>query len=114
MLEIEYIESFLPPSRLATLPHEEWVSSITCSVPGFASIIYSTCARRVLTMISQPFPHRLIRRDAACVRPRAGSPSHRAIAWCPCYVLRYHAIIPGLLLRRPTRRNCLPRSHGTD
>ncbi|KAH9081717.1 WD40 repeat-like protein [Lactarius deliciosus] len=33
-LEIEYIESVLPPSRLATLPHEEWVSSITCSVPG--------------------------------------------------------------------------------
>ncbi|KAH9178781.1 WD40 repeat-like protein [Lactarius sanguifluus] len=38
-LEIEYIESVLPPSRLATLPHEEWVSSITCSVPGYAHFL---------------------------------------------------------------------------
>jgi len=35
-LEIEYIESVMPPSRLATLPHEEWVSSISCFVPGSA------------------------------------------------------------------------------
>jgi len=35
-LEIEYIESVMPPSKLATLPHEEWVSSISCFVPGSA------------------------------------------------------------------------------
>jgi hypothetical protein len=60
-LEIEYIESVLPPSRLATLPHEEWVSSISCAVPGFAfHYYYLTCARRALTVIRQPFPYRLI------------------------------------------------------
>ncbi|KAI0308141.1 WD40-repeat-containing domain protein [Multifurca ochricompacta] len=42
-LEIEYIESVMPPTRLAALPHEEWVSSISCSVPG------------------QSLPHELIR-----------------------------------------------------
>jgi hypothetical protein len=35
-LEIEYIESVMPPTKLASLPHEEWVSSISCFVPGFA------------------------------------------------------------------------------
>jgi hypothetical protein len=38
-LEIEYIESVLPPTKLAALPHEEWVSSISCSIPGFAPLI---------------------------------------------------------------------------
>ncbi|KAI0001690.1 WD40-repeat-containing domain protein [Russula vinacea] len=33
-LEVEYIESVMPPTKLAALPHEEWVSSISCSVPG--------------------------------------------------------------------------------
>ncbi|KAN0124842.1 WD40 repeat-like protein [Russula decolorans] len=33
-LEIEYIESVMPPTKLAALPHEEWVSSISCSIPG--------------------------------------------------------------------------------
>jgi len=41
-LEIEYIESVMPvpPTKLATLPHEEWVSSISCSIPGSASFDY--------------------------------------------------------------------------
>ncbi|KAI9512512.1 WD40 repeat-like protein [Russula earlei] len=33
-LEIEYIESVMPPVRLAALPHEAWVSSISSFVPG--------------------------------------------------------------------------------
>ncbi|KAI0045938.1 ribosome biogenesis protein YTM1 [Auriscalpium vulgare] len=33
-LEIEYIESVLPPQRISELPHEEWVSAISCAVQG--------------------------------------------------------------------------------
>ncbi|KAI9457571.1 WD40-repeat-containing domain protein [Boletus coccyginus] len=32
-LEIEYFESVLPPQRMTTLPHEDWVSSISCRIP---------------------------------------------------------------------------------
>ncbi|KAI0771278.1 ribosome biogenesis protein YTM1 [Trametes elegans] len=34
-LEIEYFESVLPPQRMSSLPHEDWVSSISCQVPGY-------------------------------------------------------------------------------
>ncbi|TFK87208.1 ribosome biogenesis protein YTM1 [Polyporus arcularius HHB13444] len=34
-LEIEYFESVMPPQRMSTLPHEDWVSSISCQLPGY-------------------------------------------------------------------------------
>ncbi|KAH9846741.1 WD40 repeat-like protein [Lenzites betulinus] len=34
-LEIEYFESVMPPQRMSTLPHEDWVSSISCQIPGY-------------------------------------------------------------------------------
>ncbi|KAG6888730.1 hypothetical protein C0995_006382 [Termitomyces sp. Mi166 len=33
-LEIEYIESVLPPEKISDFPHEDWVSSASCKVPG--------------------------------------------------------------------------------
>ncbi|KAF8907533.1 WD40-repeat-containing domain protein [Mucidula mucida] len=33
-LEIEYIESILPPQKMSDLPHEEWVSSVSCELQG--------------------------------------------------------------------------------
>ncbi|KZV75003.1 WD40 repeat-like protein [Peniophora sp. CONT] len=33
-IQIEYIESVMPPQRMAALPHEDWVSSISCQLPG--------------------------------------------------------------------------------
>ncbi|PFH48419.1 hypothetical protein AMATHDRAFT_81797 [Amanita thiersii Skay4041] len=33
-LEIEYIESVLPPQKLSEFPHDDWVSSISCQIPG--------------------------------------------------------------------------------
>ncbi|KAG6831458.1 hypothetical protein H0H92_010367 [Tricholoma furcatifolium] len=33
-LEIEYIESVLPPEKVSDFPHEEWVSSVSTSIPG--------------------------------------------------------------------------------
>lgn len=29
-LEVEYIESVMPPQKMTSLPHEDWVSSISC------------------------------------------------------------------------------------
>jgi len=44
-LEIEYIESVMPPAKLAALPHEEWVSSISAFVPGSEPFFYRFDAR---------------------------------------------------------------------
>ncbi|KAJ6611758.1 WD40-repeat-containing domain protein [Mycena sp. CBHHK59/15] len=31
-LEIEYIESVLPPQKMSDLPHDDWVSSVSCQI----------------------------------------------------------------------------------
>ncbi|KAJ7632377.1 WD40-repeat-containing domain protein, partial [Roridomyces roridus] len=33
-LEIEYIESVLPPQKMSDLPHDDWVSSVSCAIDG--------------------------------------------------------------------------------
>ncbi|RDB15546.1 Ribosome biogenesis protein YTM1 [Hypsizygus marmoreus] len=33
-LEIEYIESVMPPEKMSDFPHEDWVSAVSCKVPG--------------------------------------------------------------------------------
>ncbi|KAL5497699.1 YTM1_1 [Sanghuangporus vaninii] len=33
-LEIEYVESLLPPSRLAGIPHDDWVSDVSLGIQG--------------------------------------------------------------------------------
>ncbi|KIK60875.1 hypothetical protein GYMLUDRAFT_85250 [Collybiopsis luxurians FD-317 M1] len=33
-LEIEYIESVMPPQKMSDIPHEDWVSSLSCHIPG--------------------------------------------------------------------------------
>ncbi|KAF8346605.1 ribosome biogenesis protein YTM1 [Amanita rubescens] len=33
-LEIEYIESVLPPQKLSDFPHDDWVSSVSCQTHG--------------------------------------------------------------------------------
>lgn len=33
-LEIEYVESVLPPRRAGHWPSEEWMSAVSCAVPG--------------------------------------------------------------------------------
>ncbi|KAK1223673.1 ribosome biogenesis protein ytm1 [Marasmius sp. AFHP31] len=40
-LEVEYIESVMPPQKMTEIPHEDWVSSVTCSIPGhFVTVSY--------------------------------------------------------------------------
>ncbi|KAK0211518.1 WD40-repeat-containing domain protein [Armillaria fumosa] len=34
-LEIEYIESVLPPQKMSDQPHEDWVSSVSCELQGY-------------------------------------------------------------------------------
>ncbi|KIM80624.1 hypothetical protein PILCRDRAFT_822365 [Piloderma croceum F 1598] len=34
-LEIEYVESVMPPEKMSSLPHEDWVSSVSCQIQGF-------------------------------------------------------------------------------
>ncbi|KAJ3554996.1 hypothetical protein NM688_g2815 [Phlebia brevispora] len=34
-LEIEYFESVMPPQKMTSLPHEDWVSSVSCREPGY-------------------------------------------------------------------------------
>ncbi|KAF9483286.1 ribosome biogenesis protein YTM1 [Pholiota conissans] len=33
-LEIEYIESVMPPQKVSDFPHEDWVSAVSCQIPG--------------------------------------------------------------------------------
>ncbi|KDQ32949.1 hypothetical protein PLEOSDRAFT_1031477 [Pleurotus ostreatus PC15] len=33
-LEIEYIQSVMPPQRMSDIPHEDWVSSVSCGLQG--------------------------------------------------------------------------------
>lgn len=37
-LEIEYIESILPPQKMSDLPHDDWVSSVSCQLQGWVSV----------------------------------------------------------------------------
>ncbi|KDQ57484.1 hypothetical protein JAAARDRAFT_129999 [Jaapia argillacea MUCL 33604] len=32
-LNIEYIESVMPPQKMSSLPHQDWVSSVSCKIP---------------------------------------------------------------------------------
>lgn len=32
-LEIEYIESVMPPQRMSDIPHDDWVSTVLCQPP---------------------------------------------------------------------------------
>ncbi|KAL6302247.1 WD40 repeat-like protein [Sparassis latifolia] len=34
-LEIEYFESVMPPQKMSTLPHEDWVSSVSCQISSY-------------------------------------------------------------------------------
>ncbi|KIY53892.1 WD40 repeat-like protein [Fistulina hepatica ATCC 64428] len=33
-LELEYIQSVMPPERMSDIPHDDWVSSVSCQIPG--------------------------------------------------------------------------------
>ncbi|GAW00293.1 microtubule-associated protein ytm1 [Lentinula edodes] len=33
-LEVEYIESVMPPQKMSDIPHDDWVSSVSCQMAG--------------------------------------------------------------------------------
>lgn len=115
-LEIEYIESVMPPTKLAALPHEEWVSSISCSIPGSALLILAIILFPLaLTLLRQPLPHGLIRWCITRIRSQSDTLAHRAPPRSSNHVLRHRAITTrsSFYKRRgsTTRRNRLARSH---
>ncbi|KAH7869958.1 WD40-repeat-containing domain protein [Lentinula edodes] len=34
-LEVEYIESVMPPQKMSDIPHDDWVSSVSCQMAGY-------------------------------------------------------------------------------
>ncbi|EEB91722.1 hypothetical protein MPER_09874, partial [Moniliophthora perniciosa FA553] len=34
-LELEYIESIMPPQKMSEIPHEDWVASVKCELQGY-------------------------------------------------------------------------------
>ncbi|ESK87855.1 microtubule-associated protein ytm1 [Moniliophthora roreri MCA 2997] len=34
-LELEYIESIMPPQKMSEIPHEDWVASVKCEMQGY-------------------------------------------------------------------------------
>ena len=30
----------MPPQKMSSLPHEDWVSSVSCQLPGYVNIRY--------------------------------------------------------------------------
>ena len=118
-MEVEYIESVMPPTKLAALPHEEWVSSISCSIPGSAllTIVIIYFSYRALTLLRQPLPHRFLRRYITRVRPRPDTPSHRALPRSSNHVLRHRTVTTTTSFfhrrrqRSNTRCNRLARSY---
>ena len=34
-MEVEYIKSVMPPQRISSMPHDDWVSDISCALPGY-------------------------------------------------------------------------------
>ncbi|KAG5222568.1 ribosome bioproteinis protein [Salix suchowensis] len=63
-LEIEYIQSVMPPQWMSDIPHEDWVSSVSCGLQGF-----DTHCHFVARSNGPNFAHRL------CCRPTARHPS---------------------------------------
>jgi hypothetical protein len=118
-LEIEYIESVMPPTKLAALPHEEWVSSISCSIPGSAplTIVILIFSLRALTLLRQPLPHGFIRRCITRIQSRPVTLPHCALPRSSNHVLRRRTTTTttSFFHRRRgstiTRRNRLTRSH---
>ncbi|RPD60689.1 WD40 repeat-like protein [Lentinus tigrinus ALCF2SS1-6] len=75
-LEIEYFESLMPPQRMSTLPHEDWVSSVSCQLSGYFLTASYDGAIRVFDY-SQNLLHKSTTHSAPissiCVVPKSSS-----------------------------------------
>ena len=34
-LDVEYIESVMPPQKMSSIPQDDWVSDVSCALPGW-------------------------------------------------------------------------------
>ncbi|KAI0365393.1 WD40 repeat-like protein [Pilatotrama ljubarskyi] len=77
-LEIEYFESVMPPERMSTLPHEDWVSSISCQLPGYFLTASYDGALRVFDYsqnLVQTIPTHTAPATSVCVVPSSSTDS---------------------------------------
>lgn len=53
-LEIQYIESVLPPSKMSSQPHEDWVSAVSCHPTRYAmiTIILNMCLKNFQSLVN--------------------------------------------------------------
>ncbi|OSC99266.1 WD40 repeat-like protein [Trametes coccinea BRFM310] len=71
-LEIEYFESVVPPQRMSSLPHEDWVSSISCQLPGYFLTASYDGALRIFDYsqkLVQSIPAHQAAATSACIVP---------------------------------------------
>ncbi|KAH9940242.1 ribosome biogenesis protein YTM1 [Amylocystis lapponica] len=82
-LDVEYIESVMPPQRMSTIPHEDWVSSISCQIAEhFLTASYDGSIR--LFDYSQTLLHTAATHDAPitslCIVPTSTSEGSHLLA----------------------------------
>ncbi|KAI0672060.1 WD40 repeat-like protein [Trametes maxima] len=71
-LEVEYFESVMPPQRMSSLPHEDWVSSVSCQLPGYFLTASYDGALRIFDYsqnLLQTVPAHSAPATAACIVP---------------------------------------------
>ncbi|KAI0325842.1 WD40 repeat-like protein [Cubamyces sp. BRFM 1775] len=76
-LEIEYFESVMPPQRMSSLPHEDWVSSISCQLPGYFLTASYDGALRIFDYsqkLVQTIPAHTAPATSICVVPSSSAP----------------------------------------
>ncbi|KAI0649673.1 ribosome biogenesis protein YTM1 [Trametes meyenii] len=77
-LEVEYFESVMPPQRMSSLPHEDWVSSISCQLPGYFLTASYDGALRIFDHsqnLLQTIPAHSAPATAACIVPVSSAPA---------------------------------------
>jgi ribosome biogenesis protein YTM1 len=82
-LELEYVESMLPPERVASIEPDNWISSISCQLPGYflassfdgSLQIYDNSQNLVASSSSHPAPA-----TSVCWLPSTGFSTSRFIA----------------------------------
>ncbi|KAI9064928.1 WD40 repeat-like protein [Trametes sanguinea] len=75
-LEIEYFESVVPPQRMSSIPHEDWVSSISCQLPGYFLTASYDGALRIFDYsqkLVQTIPAHHAAATSACIVPSSTS-----------------------------------------
>ena len=117
-LEVEYIESVMPPQKMSDIPHDDWVSSVSCQLKEYRhSILFSLCISWTLRQFHH---YSLLRREHSDVRlfkdpTLAHSNSHRRDNLLVSYLWKWLDVHDCVFLSRsyrPDHSNHLTRQWG--